>query len=46
MVGAHKIATEFVLTQMHRLLSLLEVHGGGCAGVLRYVKRPPTNKIR
>jgi hypothetical protein len=32
--------------QRHRLLSLPEVHGGGCAVVLRYVKRPPTKNIR
>jgi hypothetical protein len=34
------------LPQIHRLLSLPEIHGGGCADVLRYVQRPPTKKIR
>ncbi len=32
-------------TQIHRPLSLPEVHGGGCASVLRYAKHPPTKKI-
>jgi hypothetical protein len=32
--------------RIHRLSSLPEIRGGGCADVLRYFKCPPTKKIR